>query len=65
MLIRDKPQSEFLSVADVATKLGCRGRRPIYKAIDAGRLHAVRLGPHGWWRIPRASWDAFVKGDKR
>ena len=60
-MIRQTNTTEFLSVTEVARLLGYSDRRPIYKAIDAGRLHAVRLGPGGTWRIPREAWDRFVK----
>ncbi|MCH8878468.1 MAG: helix-turn-helix domain-containing protein [Planctomycetes bacterium] len=56
---------QFLTVTQVMKLLGCRDRTPVYKAIAAQRLKAVRLGPLGTWRIPRESWEQFVSGDKR
>ena len=61
MIPQTNTPTEFLSVTEVCRKLGYRDRRPIYKAIDAGRLRAVRLGPGGTWRIPLTEWDRFVQ----
>jgi hypothetical protein len=59
-MIRHDDTTEFLSVADVAAKLGYSDRRPIYRAIDAGQLHAIRLGENGPWKIHRDWWNDFL-----
>ena len=60
-MIRHNDTTDFLSVADILGELPYADARPIYKAIKQGRLHAIRLGPNGPWRIPREAWDKFVK----
>ena len=65
MLAQQSTTSEFMTPADVAKKLGYADRRPVYRAIEERRLHAIRLVENGPWRIPKQAWDRFVKADKR
>ncbi|HEY8743359.1 MAG TPA: helix-turn-helix domain-containing protein, partial [Chloroflexota bacterium] len=53
----DKPEPEFLSLAEAGRLLGV-GRRRAWELAHAGSLPAIRLGRR--WYVPRRALDALV-----
>jgi excisionase family DNA binding protein len=55
VLGRRRPESEIVSVGDVAARYGVT-TQAVYKWLRDGRIEATR-GPGGSWRIPLAQFD--------
>lgn len=52
----------FLTVRDCKVRAKCGGR-PIYRAIRAGRLRAIRLNDRGDLRIHPAWFRAWIEAE--
>jgi excisionase family DNA binding protein len=59
-----KPESEFLSIAEVAMELGVSAPT-VRRKIAAGQLPAVQLGgPHSSIRVSRRELEAWLYGER-
>ena len=54
-------EPEIYTVEEVAAKLRV-SPRSVYRLVERGEMRAIRVG--GLYRIPRASFEAFMRGEK-
>jgi excisionase family DNA binding protein len=62
MNVRDLREPALLTTGEASRLLGV-SPRTVARLAENGDLPAVRLGPHGRWRIIRAGVDRIVQSE--